>query len=148
MSLGSKQYVSNGETAKPAGHLWSKHSRNLRESSHPARVPISGASLLLSVFTNARNSSAPPINKETANQFLLNWIIPSNQALGGIEQDSFREFIQYLQPKYPLPKACDTIRNWIIHNYREQSQKFEMTSVMLLPKFISPLKVGLHHIEV
>lgn len=87
MSLGSKQYVSNGGTAKPAGHLRSKHPRKLRESSHPGTVPIARASPLLSAFANARNSSAPPISKDTANQFLLNWIISSNQAFSVIEQD-------------------------------------------------------------
>lgn len=123
LSLSSKQYVSNGGTAMSAGHLRSKHPRKLHESFYPRMVPIARASSLLSALANACNSSAQPISKETANQFLLNWIISSNQAFSMIEQDSFRELVQYLQPRYQVSKADHTIRNWIIYNYYEQQSE-------------------------
>jgi len=51
ITLGKKQYASNGGTSKPAGHLLNHHPRKLPESSHPGTVHMVGTSSLTAAFT-------------------------------------------------------------------------------------------------
>ena len=109
--IGRKQYASNGGTGKPAGHLRNKHPRKLRDSSHPGTIPVVGTSPLTAAFARVASAQENMFTKDSANWLLLNWIIYSNQSFTAIEQNSFREFIKHIQPKYKVPKCADTIRS-------------------------------------
>jgi len=113
----------NGGTSKPAGHLRNKHARKLRESSHPGTVPVVGTSPLTAAFARIANSREDAFTTDSADRLLLNWVVYSNQPFTAIEADSFREFLQHIQPKYQLPKSADTIRSWVIRNYDDQKNE-------------------------
>jgi len=115
--------VSNGGTSKAAGHLRNKHSRKLRDCSHPATIPVVGTSPLTAAFARVANAQENIFSKDSADRHLLNWIIYSNQSFTAIEQNSFREFVKHIQQKYNLPKCADTIRTWVVRNYQDQKKE-------------------------
>ncbi|KAG0637767.1 hypothetical protein HOY80DRAFT_1002347 [Tuber brumale] len=86
-SEGKKQYASNGGTSKPAGHLHDRHSRQLRELSHPGTVPVAGKSPLTTTFARAQNLQEESFTKDSTDRPLLNWIIYRNQRFSAIERD-------------------------------------------------------------
>lgn len=115
--------MSNGGTSKPAGHLRNTHPRKLRDSAHPGTIPVVGTSPLTAAFARVANAQENMLTKDSADRLLLNWIIYSNQSFTAIEQNSFREFVEHIQPKYKLPKCADTIRTWVVRNYQDQKKE-------------------------
>jgi len=126
ITLGKKQYASNGGTSKPAGHLRNHDPRKLRESSHPGTVPVVGTSPLTAAVAQIASSREASFTKDSADRLLLNWIVYSNQPFTLIEDDSFQELIKHIQPKYKLAKSANTIRSWVIRNYDDQKQEVRL----------------------
>ena len=92
-NIGKRRYVSNGGTSKPAGHLRNKHSRKLRDSSHPGIIPVAGTSPLTAALARGVSAKEVSFTKDSADRLLLNWIIYSNQWFTVIEHDAFGAFI-------------------------------------------------------
>ncbi|CAJ0912187.1 11219_t:CDS:2, partial [Entrophospora sp. SA101] len=94
-------YTVSSRSNSSTGNLY-KHLR----SQHPTKL-------------NTNEKNITPFSAESFRNFLIRWIVCSNQPFIEIENEELKNLLRLLRPGVPLPSA-DTIKNEIIKSFDKE----------------------------
>ncbi|CAJ0747751.1 16278_t:CDS:10 [Entrophospora sp. SA101] len=110
---------SNSSTGNLYKHLRSQHPTKL--NTNEKNITVTGT---LNHFVQSKK--LPPFSAESFRNFLIRWIVCSNQPFIEIENEELKNLLRLLWPGVPLPSA-DTIKNEIIKSFdKERSNLKEL----------------------
>ncbi|CAJ0749910.1 1008_t:CDS:2, partial [Entrophospora sp. SA101] len=109
-------YTVSSRSNSSTGNLY-KHLR----SQHPTKLNTNEKNITVTGTLNhfVQSKKLPPFSAESFRNFLICWIVCSNQPFIEIENEELKNLLRLLQPGVPLPSA-DTIKNEIIKSFDKE----------------------------